>query len=74
MDVGDHAATLVAALQRSGLVAALAGPHVEVEVHGDVQLDGLRDVIAELGLPLYQLTSRLTSLDDVFLRRAGENA
>ncbi len=74
VDVGDHAATLVAALQRSGLVAALAGPHVEVEVHGDVQLDGLRDVIAELGLPLYQLTSRLTSLDDVFLRRAGENA
>ena len=34
-------------------------------------LDGLRDVIAELGLPLYELTSRFTSLDDVFLRRAG---
>jgi ABC-2 type transport system ATP-binding protein len=74
VDVGDHGSTLVAALQRSGIAAALAGPHVEVEVHDDVQLDGLRDVIAELGLPLYQLTSRLTSLDDVFLRRAGENA
>jgi len=74
VDVGDHASTLVAALQRSGIAAALAGAHVEVEVHDDVQLDGLRDVIAELGLPLYQLTSRLTSLDDVFLRRAGENA
>src|SRR6476469_9115681 len=74
VDVGDHASTLVAALQRSGIAAAVAGPHVEVEVHDDVQLDGLRDVIAELGLPLYQLTSRLTSLDDVFLRRAGENA
>jgi len=74
VDVGDHASTLVAALHRSGIAAALAGPLVEVEVHDDVQLDGLRDVIAELGLPLYQLTSRLTSLDDVFLRRAGENA
>ena len=40
-------------------------------VDGDAQLDALRDVIADLGLPLYRLSTRLTSLDDVFLRRAG---
>ena len=34
-------------------------------------LDLLRDVIADLGLPLYRLTSRLTSLDDVFLDTRG---
>jgi hypothetical protein len=33
-------------------------------------MDALRDVIADLGLPLYRLTSRLTSLDEVFLSRA----
>ena len=34
----------------------------------------LRDVIAELGLPLYRLTTRLTSLDEVFLRLARSPA
>jgi len=33
-------------------------------------MDVLRDVIADLGLPLYRLTTRLTSLDEVFLRSA----
>ena len=28
-------------------------------------------MIAELGLPLYRLTTRLTSLDEVFLDDAG---
>ncbi len=37
----------------------------------DEQLDVLRDVIAELGVPLYALTTRLTSLDDVFLGLAA---
>ena len=41
-------------------------------VDGDADLDMLRDVIAELELPLYRLSTRLTSLDEVFLRRAEE--
>ena len=41
---------------------------VEVTIDGDADLDRLRDAIAELGLPLYRLSTRLTSLDDVFLR------
>ena len=40
-------------------------------VDGDDHMDMLRDVVAELGLPLYRLSTRLTSLDEVFLRRAG---
>ena len=44
---------------------------VEVTIDGDADLDALRDVIAELGLPLHRLTNRLTSLDEVFLDRAG---
>ena len=42
----------------------------EVTIGGSHDLDVLRDVIADLGLPLYRLTSRLTSLDEVFLRHA----
>ena len=33
-------------------------------------MDMLRDVIADLALPLYRLSTRLTSLDEVFLRSA----
>ena len=45
---------------------------VEVTVDGDDELDRLRDVIAELELPLYRLSTRLTSLDEVFLRRSED--
>jgi hypothetical protein len=31
----------------------------------------LRDLVADMGLPLYRLSSRLTSLDDVFFREAA---
>ena len=40
-------------------------------VDGDDDLDAVRDVVAELGLPLYRLSTRLTTLDEVFLRSAG---
>jgi hypothetical protein len=39
---------------------------------GDEVLDLVRDVVAELGLPLHALSTRHTSLDEVFLRRAAE--
>jgi hypothetical protein len=35
-------------------------------------MDLVRDTIVDLKLPLYRLSSRLTSLDDVFLRQASE--
>jgi ABC-2 type transport system ATP-binding protein len=70
VDVGPRAPELVAALERTNLRAAAADGLVEVGIDGDAQLDLLRDVIAALELPLYRLSTRLTSLDEVFLRQA----
>jgi len=71
VDVGPGHDALVPALQAVGLAATMADGTVEVTISGDADLDRLRDTIAELGLPLHRLTNRLTSLDDVFLDRAG---
>jgi ABC-2 type transport system ATP-binding protein len=70
VDVGHHHDELVRGLQAKGLQATVADGLVEVVVEGDHHLDLLRDTVAGLGLPLYRLTSRLTSLDEVFLRLA----
>ena len=71
VDVGVHGWELLDALAVAGLGATLDGARVEVAVHDDMQLDALRDVIADLGVPLYALATRLTSLDDVFLKLAA---
>jgi ABC-2 type transport system ATP-binding protein len=71
VDVGPQWTDLVPALAAAGLRAAPVDNFVEVAIDGDSDLDALRDVIAALGLPLHRLTNRLTSLDEVFLDRAG---
>ncbi len=71
IDVGPRGDDLVARLSTIGIEAVSADGLVEVTVDSDHQMDTLRDVIAELELPLYRLTTRLTSLDEVFLRLAG---
>jgi ABC-2 type transport system ATP-binding protein len=71
VDVGPQWTELVPALESAGLRAVPMEGLVEVTITGDHDLDALRDVIAELGLPLHRLTNRLTSLDEVFLDRAG---
>jgi ABC-2 type transport system ATP-binding protein len=71
VDVGPQWTELVPALESAGLRALPMEGLVEVTITGDPDLDALRDVIAELGLPLHRLTNRLTSLDEVFLDRAG---
>jgi ABC-2 type transport system ATP-binding protein len=70
VDVGPRGDELASALQARTLAATTADGLVEVTVEGDEHLDVVRDVIAELQLPLYRLSTRLTSLDEVFLRRA----
>jgi len=70
VDVGPHADTLVAALAALPMRAAAIDGVVEAQVDGDDDLDRLRDLVADLGLPLYRLSTRLTSLDEVFLSRA----
>jgi ABC-2 type transport system ATP-binding protein len=72
VDVGTEGDKLVLGLADVALSAVSDDGVVEVTINGDHDLDVLRDVIADLGLPLYRLTSRLTSLDEVFLRHAGE--
>jgi ABC-2 type transport system ATP-binding protein len=74
VDVGVAGDGLVAALADTTLAAVVVDGLVEVDVDGDAALDTLRDVIAELGLPLHRLTTRLTSLDEVFLDRAGSGS
>ena len=71
VDVGPNGAELVAALGTTLPAVAVDGL-VEVEIAGDDDLDKLRDLIAELELPLYRLSTRVTSLDEVFLHRAEE--
>jgi ABC-2 type transport system ATP-binding protein len=76
LEVGPRSGELVDALRRAGLTAELEEGTgiIEVSVPGDVEMDLVRDLIAELSLPLHRLTTRLTSLDEVFLRRAGSSA
>jgi len=72
IDVGPRRDELIAALGHTTLPAVAAEGVVEVEVNGDDELDQVRDVIAQLELPLYRLSTRVTSLDEVFLHRAEE--
>src|SRR5262245_41191522 len=65
VDVGLHGSELVAGLARLGLTATALEGLVEVMIDGDAQMDLLRDVIADLELPLFRLSTRLTSLDEV---------
>jgi ABC-2 type transport system ATP-binding protein len=74
VDVGTRREELLAGLEQAGMTAVAADGLVEATVAGDHDLDRLRDVIADLGLPLYRLSTRLTSLDEVFLRRAGSSS
>jgi ABC-2 type transport system ATP-binding protein len=72
VDVGDVVAAelLATGLGERGLHAETADDVVHVTVSSDEDLDVIRDAVAELGLPLYRLGSRLTSLDEVFFERA----
>jgi ABC-type uncharacterized transport system ATPase subunit len=68
---GDAAERLVTGVAAIGMVAETADGVVQITVASDGDLDRIRDAVAELGLPLYRLGSRLTSLDEVFFERAA---
>ncbi|MGH9265282.1 MAG: ABC transporter ATP-binding protein [Acidimicrobiales bacterium] len=72
VDVGPAAVpALTAALSARGMgVTADGSGTAEVTVADETDLDTIRDVVADLGLPLHRLTNRLTSLDEVFVDRA----
>ncbi len=70
VDVGPGgSAALASALVGRGLTVTTGEDGtVEVTVATGAELDVVRDAVADLGLPLYRLTNRLTSLDEVFFR------
>ena len=70
VEVDDRAEALVAALALRSLRARLDDGTVEVSVDGDGDLDVIRDTVVDLGLPLHRLSTRVGTLDDVFLQRA----
>jgi ABC-2 type transport system ATP-binding protein len=71
VDVGDGAARLVPALSGRGLQAEVAmDGTVEVEIKEEDQLDVIRDVVADLGLPLHKMATRARSLDEAFVDTA----
>ena len=72
VDVGVERAALIAGLARRSLPATEVAGVVEVQVEGQADIDAVRDTVVELGLPLHRMTTRLTSLDDVYLARAGQ--
>lgn len=74
IDVGRHTDELVAGLARVGIDAVAVEDAVEATVGDDAQMDLVRDVVAELGLPLFRLSTRLRSLDEAFVRRSEELA
>jgi ABC-2 type transport system ATP-binding protein len=75
VDVGtaDAAQLLAARLTDDGGQARVVDGLAEVTVADDADLDRVRDTVAALGLPLFRLTSRITSLDEVFVQRAGRS-
>ena len=70
VDVGDRGRELVTALLARGMNAAVVEDTVEVTVDAASEVDGIRDAIADLGLPLHRLSNRFRSLDDVFVTAA----
>jgi len=72
VEVDHRVDALVAGLARRALAATVTPDGaVEVAASGDGDLDVIRDVVAELNLPLHRLSTRVGTLDEVFVRRAG---
>jgi ABC-2 type transport system ATP-binding protein len=76
LDVGGMNEGIVAELARRKLTATvLEDGSLEIAADGrdsDEVLDAVRDTVADLHLPLHALSTRHASLDEVFLRTAGE--
>ena len=76
MEVGGRAdgiEALVSALAERSVTAVAIDAHVvdiDVSGQGDEVLDTVRDLVADLGLRLYALSSRHHSLDELFVEAA----
>ena len=69
----DGIEALVSALAERSVAAVAVDAHivdVDISGHGDEVLDVVRDLVADLGLRLYALSSRHHSLDELFVEAA----
>jgi ABC-2 type transport system ATP-binding protein len=73
VEVDGTADALVVTLQQHGMACTNEDGRIEVAVGdlGDDALDVIRDAVADLGLALTRLSTRVTSLDDVFVGKAA---
>jgi ABC-2 type transport system ATP-binding protein len=70
----DAVAVLAAAVGRVGIACQAVDQHtldVDTTTRGEEVFDVVRDLVADLGLRLYALSSRHRSLDDLFLQEAA---
>ncbi len=74
IEVDDRPDQLVEGLMARGLAAVVAEGTVEVTIRSDDDLDVIRDVLVQRGLPLHRLSTRMGTLDEVFLRKAAAEA
>jgi ABC-2 type transport system ATP-binding protein len=73
VEVDGTADALIATLEQHGMACTHEDGRIEVAVAdlGDDALDVIRDAVADLGLALTRLSTRVTSLDDVFVGKAA---
>jgi ABC-2 type transport system ATP-binding protein len=73
VDVGDPAGAVALRdhLAARGLAVTVVDGEVQLEGADDEVVEQVVAAVAELGLPLFRLGARATSLDDVFLERAA---
>ena len=71
IDVDDRRAEVIAALENRGLKASISGASVAVRLHGEDQLDDIRDALVESRARLRRLAPSRGELSDIFRRSAG---
>jgi ABC-2 type transport system ATP-binding protein len=73
VEVDGTTDALIVTLEQHGMACTHEDGRLEVAVGdlGDDALDVIRDAVADLGLALTRLSTRVTSLDDVFVGKAA---
>jgi ABC-2 type transport system ATP-binding protein len=71
IEVDDHAAALVAALERRGVAVTAERGGLTIEGRGEVVYDLVRDALVETGAPLRRMAPRRRALGELFEREVA---
>ena len=71
IDVDDRREDVITALEDRGIKASISGASLVVRLHGDEQLDDVRDALAKAKTRLRRLAPSRGELSDIFRRNAG---